>query len=287
MITDRSQRWRDRRHSFVPASSVIDPREYSVDVIDCMRQAKPFVVREHYSQSFPASRLSVGLFRNGTAGTSRLVGVATFAVPINNAAVPKHTGLTSHTAAADLGRLVCLDEVAGNGETFFLSRAFRLLRQEKPDILSIISYADPMRRFYPDGTVRLPGHVGQVYSVMGAQYRGRCKPRLEAYTPDGQLCSERALSKIRNQETGMGYAIDDLIRRGAPPVDKDARQWLADLQNSGFLSKRRHNGNHIYVFPLTKAAKLSARFLPSLDYPILDRSAIGDDVTSLPLLQAA
>src|SRR3546814_1727155 len=75
MITDRSQRWRERRSMFVPATGTINPAEFSVDIVDCMKTAKPFVVANHYSGSFPASRWSVGLFRSGRTGTSRLVGL--------------------------------------------------------------------------------------------------------------------------------------------------------------------------------------------------------------------
>src|SRR3546814_64871 len=179
MITDRSQRWRERRSMFVPAAGTINPEEFSVDIVDCMKTAKPFVVANHYSGSFPASRCSVGLFRNGRAGTSRLVGIATFSVPMNNAAIVKHTGLTHFNSGAELGRLVLSDDVEGNGETFFLSRAFKLLRQEKPEIISILSYADPMRRIGPAGDVIMPGPVGRAYQCFGAAYRGHTKPRSE------------------------------------------------------------------------------------------------------------
>lgn len=287
MITDRSQRWRERRSLFVPASGTIKPAEYSVDVIDCAKVAKPFVIEQHYSGSFPASRLSVGLYRNGAGGTSRLVGVATFSVPMNNAAIVKHTGLTHFNSGAELGRLVLSDEVEGNGETFFLSRAFKMLRQEKPGIVSILSYADPMRRIGPKGDIIMPGHVGRAYQCFGAQYRGRTKPRIEVVTPDGQIFSERALSKIRNGETGIGYAIDELVRRGAPKPEITPKEWLTSLANEGFFSRRKHAGNHIYVFALTKAAKLAGRLLPQLEYPVLDRNPIGNDVTALPLLKTA
>ncbi|AXK44094.1 hypothetical protein [Erythrobacter aureus] len=287
MITDRSQRWRDRRDKFVPAGTVIDPSEFAVDVIDCHRTAKPFVEEHHYSGSFPASRLSVGLYRNGAAGSSRLVGVCTFSVPMNCASIPKHTGLEDFRQGADLGRLVLLDEVAGNGETWFISRAFKALRQEKPEILAVVSYADPMRRYCADGSIRLPGHVGQIYAASSALCRGRTKPRMETFTPDGQIVSERALSKIRNHETGSAYAIDDLVKRGAPKPGHDTREWLKHLQETQFFSRRRHNGNHIYAFPLTKAARLAGRELPELDYPVLDPNPVGDDVTLLPLLKKA
>src|SRR3546814_4630119 len=103
---------------------------------------------------------------------------------MNNAAIVKHTGLTHFNSGAELGRLVLSDDVEGNGETFFLSRAFKLLRQEKPEIISILSYADPMRRIGPAGDVIMPGHVGRAYQCFGAAYRGRTKPRSEMATPE-------------------------------------------------------------------------------------------------------
>ena len=116
MIVNRSQRWRDRRDHYVPASSEIDPTTLAVDVIDCMKTAKPWIEQHHYSGSFPASRLSLGLFQNGKGGRPRLVGACTFSQPVNNASVPLRTGLDCHRRAVDLGRFVLLDDVAGNGE---------------------------------------------------------------------------------------------------------------------------------------------------------------------------
>src|SRR3546814_21001309 len=120
-----------------------------------MKTAKPFVVANHYSGSFPASRCSVGLFRNGRAGTSRLVGIATFSVPMNNEAIVTHTGLTHFNSSAERGRLVLSDDVEGNGETFLLSRALTLLRQEKPAIIAFLSYEDPIRLIVHDGSIIL------------------------------------------------------------------------------------------------------------------------------------
>lgn len=289
MITNRSQRWRNRRARYVPSASEIDPRALAVDVIDTLRDATPFVKAHHYAGSMPVSRLSVGLFRNGRGGRAELAGVCVFAVPINHASVPKSAGLDQHRAACDLGRLVLLDDVGGNGESFLVSRAFRLLRREKPAIISVISYADPVRRVDASGQVFLPGHVGSLYAVMGSRYVGRSSPRSDLILPDGRPLSSRALSKIRNGETGQRYAADDLHRAGArAPYPGEGRgSWLAALEREGFLRRRRHPGNHIYVFPLTRAARLAARTVPAQPYPILDRTCLSGDVTALPLLAYA
>lgn len=289
MITTRSQRWRDRRCRWVPGASEIDPRCFSVDVIDTAKQAAPFVRQHHYAASMPVMRLSVGLFRNGAGGRSELVGVCVFAHPVNNASVPKSAGLADPRSACDLGRLVLLDDTGGNAETWMLSRAFRLLRREKPGIVSVISYADPIRRTDERGQVFMPGHVGTLYSVMGSRYTGRSSARTDLIMPNGQPISSRAISKIRNDESGQRYAADQLVAAGARArhFGEDGASWLADLERIGFLRRQRHPGNHVYLFPLTRAARIAARGVPSLPYPMLDRSAPAVDVTALPLLARA
>jgi len=81
---------------------------------------------EHYSGTFPAARLSIGLWGPGPA----LVGVAVFSIPMSVAVLPRWTGL-DHTEAVELGRFVCGPTVKFNGETWFLRRAFRILASEK------------------------------------------------------------------------------------------------------------------------------------------------------------
>lgn len=289
MHTARTQRWRDRRCRWIPNATEIDPSRLAVDIIHTREQAAPFVKAHHYTASMPVVRLSVGLFANGKGASSQLVGVCVFSHPVNNASVPKTAGLPDPRTACDLGRLVIDHDQGGNAESFLLARAFRLLRREKPEILSVISYADPVRRIDADGNVYLPGHVGGIYAVMGSRYVGRSSSRTDLIMPNGSPISSRAISKIRNAECGQRYAIDDLLKAGArPPRFGEARaDWLADLERAGFLHRRRHPGCHTYLFPLTKAARIAARQVPSLPYPVLDRAASQGDVTALPLLTLA
>jgi hypothetical protein len=289
MLTTRTQRWRDRRCRWIPNASEIDPTRLSVDVIDTRLHAAPFVKAHHYAASMPVARLSIGLFANGKGGRSELVGVCVFSHPVNNASVPKTAGLSDPRTACDLGRLVIDQAQGGNAESFLVSRAFRILRREKPEILSVISYADPVRRIDESGHVFLPGHVGGLYAVMGSRYVGRSSPRTDLILPNGRPISSRAVSKIRNAECGQRYAMDDLVRAGARPpgFGEDRAAWLADLERTGFLRRQRHPGCHAYLFPLTRAAKLAARKVPDLAYPVLDRRALEGDVTLPPLFAEA
>jgi len=265
----RSQRWRDRRAKFVPNAVDFQPELYSVDVISCARAAKPFVIEHHYSGSFPATRLSCGLFRNGAARRPELVGVCSFAVPINNASVRKHTGLDDPLSAVDLGRLVLLDDVPGNAESWFVSRAFRHLRLEKPGIISVISYSDPEPRHDNAGRVVMPGHIGMVYQGLSATLRGRSSSRSDLLLPGGQILSPRALSKLKAGDSGSAYAERQLSAAGvhARFHGEDPAEWISRLIGSGEIRRRRHPGNLVYTFHLTRAAKIAARSLPAFPYP--------------------
>lgn len=285
---NRSQRWRERRQAFVPDATEIRPEDYHVDVISCHSQAKPFVERHHYSGSFPATRLSCGLFRKGRGGMQELAGVASFAVPMNNASIRKHTGLADCLSGVDLGRLVLLDDVPGNGESWFVARAFRLLRREKPEVEAVIAYSDPVRRIAEDGTIVMPGHVGMIYQALNAELRGRSTQRTDLIMPNGRALSPRALSKIRNGETGSSYAIRQVVEAGIsePRSGEDPADWITRLCAEGALIKRRHPGNWTYAFPLTRTARKAASLLPSLAYPKIDHVVSRGDVSALPLLAA-
>lgn len=267
------QRWRARRDRYVPAATCIDPRDFAVDVIP-QRQARPFVEQHHYSGTFPAARLSCGLFR-AQAGVIELAGVAVFSVPMNNRAIPLHTGQTESAHGAELGRFVLLDDVAGNGETWFLSRALRALRAEKPAIEAVLSYADPIERRAADGAIVKPGHIGTIYQAMSAQYRGLSGNRTE-YLAGGMPISGRALSKIRLGEQGVDYSIAQLVAAGADRREygEEPAQWLTRIERDGFVQRRRRPGNHVYAFPLTRRARRAAAHLPVAAYPKGERCGV-------------
>lgn len=276
--TTRSQRWKDRRTSFRGDERFIDPAIHAVDVIHCQKEAKPFVQQHHYSGSFPASRLSCGLFRND-GRKSRLVGVACFSVSMNQSAGQKYTALGVNQSV-ELGRLVLLDEVEGNGESWFMSRAFSLLRSEKPDIEAVYAYSDPVPRYALDGSVIMPGHVGEVYQALSAQCRGRSGGRNRYFTADGNMFSERSLSKIRLEERGSEYATNELLERGVDERKwgETPREWIERLIQNGQIRIRKHPGNWVYSFGLTRKAKSRAKTLPI--HPRPQKTGISSDVTS-------
>jgi hypothetical protein len=143
-----------------------------------------------------------------------LQGVAVFSHPCNDRV------LTSifpgqPTDSVELGRFVLLDEVPGNGETWFLGRCFAVLRRE--GLAGIVAFSDPCRRHSRLGVPVFRGYVGTVYQVHNGVYLGRGTPRTLTLLPDGSVLSDRAQQKVRSADRGVAYAVHQLVDCGAAP----------------------------------------------------------------------
>ena len=264
---DHCQRWRERRPRYRPAGEVIDPSRYGVEVVR-ERDARPFVERHHYAGSYPAARLAVGLFESRRWVVPELVGVAVFSVPMQPRSISAYTG-ADPSLGVELGRLVLLDHVPGNGESWFVARAMRLLRAELSDVRAVVSYSDPVQRQTADGEVVMPGHVGIVYQALNATYHGRASARTLYLDRDGKVVSGRAISKIRLGESGSGAAIDRLVRAGAPRplAGEEPSEWVRRALEDGPFRRLRHPGNHVYTWRLDGAAPRPAFPYPRKEIP--------------------
>jgi hypothetical protein len=255
------KRWSDRRERWVCHTALISPSEFGVDVLR-ERDAKAFILQHHYSGTMVAARLCVGLYRKSGVDTSRLVGVAAFSVPMQGASITRYTGFApSH--GVELGRFVLLPEVAFNGETWFLSRAFKLLKQEKGGpggVRSIISYADPLERRTAEGLLTKPAHAGQIYAASNAVFSGRSRAQYVQINRDGQVLSRRSLNKIINQEVGHAYATRQLEACGAPPRNllESPKEWVSRVLPL-ISSRVKHPGNFVFAFGLDGPAREQVR----------------------------
>ena len=252
MQTDRSQRWRERRALWARDLTLIDPGAYSVDVID-HAAARAFIAQHHYLPRYPAAQLAVGLF----ARKGALEGVAVFAVPTTSAVVSRHTGFDDPRRGCVLARLILTDAVPQNGESFFVARAFRHLRRERPGIEAVVSYSDPGA-----------GHIGRGYCALSAAHRAVTKPR-SVLRVGNITISGRTLSKIRLGEQGQAGAIDQLVSLGVPRprIGEEPRSWLWRLQRERHLVTHQQAGLFAYCFELTREARRRGRTLPRLPYP--------------------
>jgi hypothetical protein len=251
-----NQRWRSRRASYVRPDSPIRTHEHEVAPIG-REVARRFVVEHHYAGTFPAARWSFGLHRG-----AELVGVAVFSVPARDEVLTR----VFPGAACDsteLGRFVLLDQVAGNGETWFLARCLDELR--RAGVRGVVSFSDPLPRRALDGTLTMPGHVGTIYQASSAVYLGRARAEGLLLLPDGRSFPRRALAKIRAGHKGWRYSVRALLAAGARevpaclagdgPADlEELRAWLADW-SPRLLRRVSHPGNHKYAFALDRRAR--------------------------------
>lgn len=265
MITDTSQRWTEKRESRRPAGENIRPSEYEVERIG-PTVAEAFVELHHYSGTCSSTMHPFGLFHRG-----HLVGAAVYGPPAStnaHRAVWGHTALTQREAVT-LGRLVLLDEVPGNAESFFVARTFALLRDL--GVIAVESCADPTPRQDAAGKLAHRGHVGTVYQALNARYVGRTNVASLRLLPDGTVYSNKASGKVARGEQGRVYAGQQLVDWGADPLREgdDPLAWVR-LWKERLTRKLRHPGNHRYLWCLDKRRRreiLDPK--PSLAYPKL------------------
>lgn len=255
MITPVTQRWRDRRASYRPVGEPIATRHYEVALIPDDTTARRFVCAHHYSGSYPAARVRAGLYRR-----EGLVGVAVFSQPANDLSLrPLPGGAETNV---ELGRFVLVDDVPANGETWFLGRAFELLRRD--GFAGVVSFSDPMPRTAADGSVTFRGHVGTIYQAHNGVFLGQSRADTLRLLPDGRTVHNRALAKVRKRERGWRYVVEQLVAYGAPEPKGDLRAWLDDILP--MLTRRvKHPGNLKYAWALDRRVR---RHLPaSKPYP--------------------
>jgi hypothetical protein len=299
-----TQRWDGGRDSYRPSDETFDPNRYFVKKIE-KAPAKSFVLKHHYSRTFPGFRTAAGLFDVGKAGQKeRLVGVLVFGVFSNNASPKKWAQISNHRDAGDLSRLVLLDEVKGNAETWFVRQAIPIgqkyyegRRTVNPDgdtMRVLISHSDPYPLLDVDGNVVMPGHIGNIYQAMNARFLGRSSSSKKMVSPGGVTISGNALSKLRSADpssahyrrhgkpkTGWNYVEEMLRNLGAPK--KSARQsytdWVSSLYHLPGWRAVPHPGNLVYGWAL--GGRLDANLSPRQDRKVRRLNAEGFPMTDL------
>jgi hypothetical protein len=245
-----SQRWSNGRSTWRRTSEGgFDPRRYAVEAIS-EAAAKAFVCQHHYAKTFPAAAHRFGLF-DVSGDQPQLVGAAVYGIPVQAAVLTStFPTLAPYTESIELSRLVLLDEVPSNAESFAVARTFKLLREH--GVRGVVSFADPVPRRTLDGRLALTGHVGCVYASLGAAYTGRGTARSLSLLPDATVLNARAQQKVRQQERGHEYVERLLISYGAPAMraGQNPAEWLAEAKSAIGVRTLRHRGAHRYAFRL-------------------------------------
>lgn len=264
MIAAECQRWVEGVETRRPAGELIRTSEYEVAPIALAGEARVFVETHHYAKRCSSLAHRLGLYRRGI-----LVGVAAFGPP---ASVNAHHAVfptLGYDEGVTLGRFVLLDEVPGNGESWFLARCFELLRTA--GVVAVESCADPEPRRALDGTIRHRGHVGTIYQSTNGRYVGRTNRASLRLLPDGTCLSNRTQGKLVRGERGDDGAEVQLVAWGAAPraAGEDATTWLRFWRGQ-LTRKFRHPGNHRYIWSLDKRRRREILTAASLPYPKVD-----------------
>lgn len=109
-----------------------------------------------------------------------------------------------------------------------------------------------------------PGHIGGIYQALKGAYLGTATARTHKLLPDGTVLSDRAIQKIRAQETGWHYAAELLVNTGEPSPGPDVREWLR-LWLPLFTRPLTHPGNQVRQADASTPARPPARLpLPGI-----------------------
>ena len=245
------QRWRTHRSSYRPIGEPIDINGdgYFAKIVDKF-EAKDFVVKHHYSKSYVASRLDIGLFRDSSNGEHELCGVAGFSVPMSQNVIP-YWLKSRPEQGVDLGRFVLLDDVPANGETWFLKKSFGLLLEsEKTSMVdSVMATSDPLVRVNSGGEIVMPGHVGTIYQAHNGNYLGRTTKRTKVSGFDGNIIPDRTWRKIV-ADKGESYAYQKVLDTGVPAKEGSETWKEFCIRAKKSLPKIRHPGNHVYAWAI-------------------------------------
>ena len=252
MIIEHAQRWREQEARWVSHRQTCDTRVIEVVPIS-EQEAKDFITTHHYSGSYPSVRCRLGVFERG-----QLVGALTYGVPAGPKVLACWTGY-GQEEAVELSRLVLLDEVGFNAESYVIAQARRVLREELPEVRAILSFSDPVPRYALDGDCLLPGHVGTIYQATNFAYMGRGTPRTHYLDARGHTISPKVFQKVRQGLRGHAYA-QAVLEEASGVMRRSGESGGAFIKRARKeLRKLRHPVNHAYVCGVDRRTKYTSR----------------------------
>jgi hypothetical protein len=262
LADDACQRWSPGGLSSWrrPGDGGFDPSRYRVEPIADDTTAMNFILTHHYSGSKVAAVRRYGLYEQVDCGLTELVGVAVLSNPTNVKVLTNpFPDLVPYYESTELGRLVLLDRVPTNAESWFVARCFKMAYDS--GIRAVVAHSDPVPRWDERGWLVMPGHWGCVYQALNMIKSGRTTRRTLAVFPDGVVLNDRTLQKIRQQEQGWQAAVKWLRARGAPPLvaGQDPARWLPEALDGGGARPARHNGCHRYLLALGPNQRVRSR----------------------------
>lgn len=185
---------------------------------------RAFVIEHHYSHGIHNGPMTWGLFEDG-----ELVGVIAFATPSSENVCASVFGSADRRSVTELHRLVLLDRMPRNTESWFIARALSALKQERPQYRAVLSFADATQ-----------GHVGTIYQASNAIYTGRSGRATFYLDADGRLRHPR--------QCGHNVTLAEARERGWTPTKREGKFRYVFLL--GTPSERRWSAKHLLLSSL-------------------------------------
>lgn len=178
--------------------------------------------------------MTYGLYRD-----SELIGVCAFANPCSEAVCASVFGLESKRSVTELHRLVIIDDTPKNTESWFIVRALKMLKRDRPQYNAVLSFADATE-----------GHLGVIYQATNAIYTGTSGKATFYLDQDGRLRHPR--------QNGVNITKEEAKVRGWVPVKRE--------------------GKHRYLYVMGNGSKHKKRLLKQLQLPSLPYPKIKSDL---------
>jgi hypothetical protein len=158
----------------------IDKKIYEVKKCS-LETARAICKEKHYLKRVPSIVACYGLYRNST-----LMGIITFGVP-PSPYLMKICGEEYKSAVLELNRLWCYDESPKNSESFLIANAIKQLKNDKPEIKILVSFADTRE-----------GHLGYIYQASNWFFTGYSIPGGGSIVIDGHEYHPKNLNNKYN-----------------------------------------------------------------------------------------
>jgi len=235
--------------------------EYEVKEISKVK-AKEFIVKFHYTHTFPLSVLHFGAFKD-----DELIGVIVYGMSCTPKMAQSIVPYLGQSDYLELQRLFVKDCTESNFESWFIAQTVGWIKKNKPQIKLLVSFSDSNY-----------GHVGTVYQATNWLYVGNTKPASIWLNSNGIVVHSRTITKGKKDKSS-------LIKVGRPPkyryvlfltkgidiykntIDnsiircEDLDYWVAKEKNDGIIYIERINGNF---------KKYKTNFKKDLRYKILE-----------------
>ena len=225
--------------------------------------AEEFIAAEHYSHRMLAiPTLCVGMFEEGTEpppapvvypdGSTSLEmyqeagpvespilrGVCVFGNPSSTNVADSILGKAYGEHVVELVRLACNAAALRNAESQLISNALRILKQEIPHLVAVVSFADPWH-----------GHVGTIYQATNWLYTG----------VTGRTTFYRDRNTGEMEHTRLNYFHGDYYSHsGMDKTEAELRDWEAE----------ERGGKHRYVMLLGSPSE-RRKLRKALQFPVL------------------